>query len=960
VVESAAGQPLADARVIFWSEKEKMIVARVETDASGSYEVEVKGDGTYWVYASCDYPSTPGFDYVPASRKVSVGGGPLNVSFTLLPGASIVAVGEVRLAGISPMRKVSFSVDTYGPPSTTDFVTWYGDYSTDSLRLNLSSRVVVVPSGMPVKVSVYAYFWSKEYKSGWYEDYFSFSFTIDDNGDWMNLAQGDLLSIDLPYSILQSYANTLYTILFLPTQVKIDKAEEAGFYVYYERARLSRAENLLNFARSALKEGDYDGASASLYEALFIFSDVMGALMSMCVNAPQSIFFITPFLGFTAVAVASILFEGRRRRLFASLALYGVLFGLLFVLYPGYSLLRREAYNLWVVTAPGDSIVLLSAVVSFFVPLLLILELPRVYRERTSMEGLRSMSAVVAAFSVAARNLKRRRLRTLLTATFMLISVFAFTTLTSLSFEEGFTIQPKSGQAPSEGFLIQKPLVGQSTPFEPIEPEILEWLEERSEVVLVTPKLENTPLVVSEPSPPPLGVLYAPESNMSFSFSGVLGVYPSLEAQVTKMGSIIVRGRFLSDEDLSGILISEEVAGKLQAEPNSTLELYGQKFNLTGIFDGERLGGLKDLDGMPLIPQYVFMWVLEGVPSPPIYTPYYVPSEGVIIVHGEKAKSLPKMVISRVDVQTQDPNDIMALARLAVLIWPDVEAFASVAGKIQHLFVGTYGVAKGFIEATVPLALVVLNVGVMMMSAVYERKREVATMSCVGLNPSHITAVFVAEALVIGVVAGSLGYFLGLTSYRLMALFFPLGVKQKVEAIWGILALCFSIGAAVLGTAIPALKASITATPSLIRRWKIRLEEKPKTAGEPWVLGLPIQIPGEELERFFGFVERRLREYAAYPYSWIDNLKVSGRGAATRLTFTYTYTMERGIVTENELFPVESPPDRYAVKLASRTRRGSTASIDEADIRQTANFIRQLILQYSHVKDSASKPPSAR
>jgi len=938
VIDGAAGQPLVNATIIIWNIERGALY--VKTNPLGDYEVEVGGWSSYRVYAYCNRPSTPGFDYIPAYRYVSIEGGSLNVSFTLLPSASLFVTGSINLPYYPSMRRVVFTVtDRYGLLNGTDAVTKYGEPFLLNSLLNLSKEGIVVPSGMPVKVRADIQL----------ADGSELSLTIDDRGDYLNLTQGALLTLPLQNFTLRSFADTLQTRLQI-VQAYLGDTEKMGAYVSYERIRLFRAENLLESAYSALAQGDYDSAYADLHEAQLILMDTMGTLSSLLVNASYSVFFITPFLGFTAVAVASVLFEGRRKRLVLSLALYGAVFGLLYLLYPGYSALRMPAYNPWAATALGAFTMPLLVVVSFLVPLFLIQGLPRVYGERTSMERLRLMSAVAAVFSLAARNMKRRRLRTILTVTFMTTSVFAFIVLTSLSFEYGFSVESLSGQAPSEGFLVRKPLVGESAPFNPIEPSILQWLQQRPDAVLVAPKLENTPLVVSEPSPPPLGVLYAPESNMNFSFSGVLGVYPSLEAQVTKMDTIITQGRFLNDKDLNGILISQEAAEKLQVGVNDTVKLFDQAFNVTGIFGSKGLGGLRDLDGMPLIPQYVFMEVLEGVPGPPIYVPYYVPSEWVVIIHGEKAKSLPNMVISRVDVQTQDPNDIMALARQAVLIWPDFEAFASVAGGINRLFIGSYSVAKGFVEGTVPLALVVMNVGLMMLSAVYERRREAVVMSTVGLNPSHISAVFVAEALTLGFVAGSLGYLLGLISYRPMAaLAVPFGLKQKVEAIWGILALSFSIAAAVLGSALPAAKASLIATPSLIRRWKIRIEEKPKRPGEPWLIAMPIQIQKGEVEKFFSFMKRRLREYAAYPYSWIDNLKALGEGAATRLTFTYTYTMERSIVTENELFPVESLPDRYTVKLASRTRRGSTASVDEADVRQTANFIRQLLLQYSAV-----------
>ncbi len=949
VVEGATGRPIPNATVIFLARFRPSGVQRYEyrglTNASGDYEIEILAEHRiispdYWAFAFLDNSSTPGFDYVPDLQWISVAEDPLNVSFILLPGASIYMAGDFGPPPpTSSSSWISFTViDQYGFLDETNAMKKYG-YVSGTIYpqgyMSLDYRTVVVPSDTPVKIEAEAYRNELE------------RFTIPGGGRYLNLTQGSLITINL--NVIWMVENPDYVPGRLEqVQAMVEEAEGAGFYVSYEKNRLFRTQNLVEAAYQALSQGDYESAYTYSHEAHLIIADVEGALQSMYLNASQSVFFITPFLAFTAVALASLIFENWRRKLTASLILYVTLFGLLYLLYPGYTILQK-AYNPWSGTPFEGLFLALLVVPSFLVAHFVILALPVKFKEKTFMERLRLMSAVVSAFSMAARNLKRRRLRTLLTTTFMLISVFAFITLTSLSFEEGFAIKSKSGQVPSEGFLLRNRPLDADYPWYSIEPEVLQWLKMRPEIVLSVPKVENWPSTAVGKAPP-IAAIQVPKSGLTFDLYGVLGVYPSLEVNLTKMDTIVAEGQFLKDEDLGGILISQEAAEKLQVGLNDAVVLYNQTFNVTGIFDGGKLDGLRDLDGEPLVPWSVEIIPPAGPGAEPYYISAYVSGGEVVIIHAETAQGLPGMMISRIDVQTRNPEEIMDLARLAVLFWSGFEAFTSVAGKINHLFIGSYQVATGFVEAIVPLALVVLNVGAMMLSAVYERRREIFTMSSVGLNPSHITAVFVAEALVIGIVAGSLGYVLGLASYRLMVVFpATVGVKQKVEATWGILTLCFSIGAAVLGTAIPSLKASIIATPSLLRKWRIKVEEKPRGKGEPWVLSTPIQLREEETEGFFGFMRRSLREYAAYPYSWIENLKVSGRGAATRLSFTYTYKVERSIVTENELFPVKSPPDRYAVKLTSRTRRGTIEAIDEADVWQTADFIRQLILQYSAI-----------
>jgi len=208
---------------------------------------------------------------------------------------------------------------------------------------------------------------------------------------------------------------------------------------------------------------------------------------------------------------------------------------------------------------------------------------------------------------------------------------------------------------------------------------------------------------------------------------------------------------------------------------------------------------------------------------------------------------------------------------------------------------------------------------------------------------------FVAEALTIGVVAGSLGYFLGIINYRFMALLpFPPAVKQKVDAIWGILALCLSIIAAALGSALPARRASTIVTPSLLRKWKI--EEKSRGLGEPWVLRMPIRVRRENLEEFFLFMGTRLQTYAKGLSGGVESLRIFREGefkpVAKSLSFTYV-NYDYGVNTENELTSIKSLlPHWYNIKLTSIARRGSPGE-RELYVWLTANFVRRLILQYS-------------
>lgn len=224
-------------------------------------------------------------------------------------------------------------------------------------------------------------------------------------------------------------------------------------------------------------------------------------------------------------------------------------------------------------------------------------------------------------------------------------------------------------------------------------------------------------------------------------------------------------------------------------------------------------------------------------------------------------------------------------------------------------------------------------------------------MSTVGLNPSQVTAIFACEALIMAFVAGSLGYVLGMTSCVFIYLLpSPPILRYKVEAFWSILALCFSISASVLGSIIPASKASIMATPSLLRRFIVTSREKAREGA--WTLDIPVKIKERDIREFFDFVEERLKVYND-PIRYeerVDNIirqKEIYGPAQERVHFIYKYSGNK-IITENELYSIrDATSDEYSIKLASKSLLPWTIIGKEASARQTASFVRRITLEYT-------------
>lgn len=924
--------------------EQQIIVA--ETDPYGFFEIYLDGPQDYTLFAYYNDDSTPGIDYLPAYRIVSLREEPQYVNFSLLPGASVNLVGdpffspdenafllEVKDEG-GLLETVSSTIEGRLLESLGSSIRVFETRFT--LR---DSRVVFAPSGVKVKIEVNVF---RRVGMGIIR---TANFTVPFDG-YLNLSRGSQTTIDLKSQRLNIEA--YISIPALIDEVRL-LTEKIGVLSTYERSKLSDAERLLAEARAFIEQKNYVDAQANLYESYLLLTDARAALIDIFQNSASSTVFVTLLIGISSSAIGAIMFKDRFKRVLASSAAYILLASVLYYMYPGYVFIQDPAYS-FLAKSIGSPITVLVILFSSFAVGFILVNAPYNYGERSDRRTLSIRSAIIAVFSIAAENLKRRRFRTLLVMTIVLVSVTAFISLTSISYESGFITDRIRKKAPSQGILLfQRSNNSETYPFGPIEPYILEWLGKSDKVRLMSVLLKNFPQVSPRAyvSPPPLGEIINPKLKLNYSVTGVIGLKPSLESELIGINRIVGEGdgRFLEDDDLDGVLISREASEHLNVKAGDRIVFCGINFTVIGIFDSAKLRDIIDLDGDPVLPKEVFAISLDGGLA---YIPRYVASESTVIMVSEAASKLPlKIVAARVIVRTQRVEDMVPLARALALTFQRVETFVSLGDEIIHFYIGNRLVSYGFTESLMLLILASLNIGVTLLNSVYERRREIMTLSTIGLNPTQISAVFMAEALIIAFIAGSLGYLLGLVGYYI---FFSLSlsslvVKYKVEAIWGAFALLFSASSSMIGALLPSLKASIMATPSLLRKFVVPGESEKK---DKWCLEIPIKIVNnEELLKFTDFMEARLREYGepVYLEERVDGVVLEGERSVPEslsIKFHYKYGSD-DVNTRNKLFAVKNEDGTYTINLSVE----SLLPHKRRNVWQTAAFIRRLALEYT-------------
>jgi hypothetical protein len=876
VFDAATGLPVAGATVKLCSTA-MICVTTTQTDATGRFAVSLSDGFHGRVYVYHNDTATPGFDYVPAFRDVS---GAANLTFNLTPAGTLLVEGDIHFVDIKEPSKLFFITvldpDTGRPPHP-DTVTTFGVVPAHPLDLN--PRHVIVPAETPVVLLV--------------------------NASVLGAQRQDMRSFvagsEAPFLVDRSQVATITVLphlfqfnrdwtmdLYLYATSYLAEFEAHGFYVNLERRDLTHIMTLVARAEGETAEGEYGASNADIREAYLATNEVIQRLQDIDLNAASSSLLLTVFLAFMSLGVVFLLVNPWVLKAALGAVLYAALLGVLFAIYPGVKLV-------------ASTLLLQYAGLAFILSLVLSYLTSRFLQDH-----------VVHVFTMAKQNVKRRRLRFFLTLIPVTILAMSFVALTSFATGYGLTVVPQLGQtAPANRLVVRQPLPSpkpETVTFYALDASTVPWLRSQRDVATVAPKAENFPIAALNG----LGTLSTSTDPAT----------PSVENELTRIDDslTLVEGRHLQDGDV-GVLLSATMVDRVGVQVGDVLRLQQGRTELDapliGIFMDASLRDYTDVDGRPMIPKKVEMYVQEeGVLT--TIAPCD-PSE-VLLMDWETAIQLSSVALSRVAVAPDGSATTLPLARRIALersLW----VWSAVDGRVFITSLGEYVEAKGLTIA-IPWFIVIMAVVVTMLNAIYERRREVAILSSVGLNPSHIRGLFIAESAIIGVLGGGAGYLLGLGSYRAMTLLdLAVEVRQKVSAIWSFGTLGVSIIAVVVGALI-AIRYSVVITPSFLRKWTEG--ERSTNHRAPMDLIIPISPLENELDSLLLHLRKRIMEHFRSKFSGstvgIDDLndvdefvEDDATSRARRLRFNYLFG--QGSTPFELLATKRRGDDAYTVRL---------------------------------------------
>lgn len=918
IMDESTGEPIVNATVQLWDTTYATLLKwrltdEVKTDQEGEYSISITNPFQCRVYSFYDDPNSPGFDYVPAYKEF-YNAENRNVTLYLKPGGSINVEGDVRFVeSYKPVTEFTFLVinPETGKESDEGRVSQYGHESLTHNFLELDSRHVIIPAETPVELRINA--------SVKTENHLEFrSFNLN-NGEPVSIVKGQKTSFSLEGSLLQ-YNHDFVENLFEPIETSIEEMEGKGFYATVERQEFAKFKNLVYEAGREPNIYSYDERYADLVEANIGISQIRLKLNDIRVNASSSTFIITLFLTLTAVALSSFLVQNTYLKIVATGISSSLFFTIVYFTYPGFRLVQSSWFFI---------VIILSILITLLA---------------TSFVSRLSGGKIFSVFSIAKKNLKRRRLRFTLTLITVTVLAISFVTLTSFSTVYGLTTSSSSKKTDSEGLLIKNPLAS-DTPttvtFISMDNSTIAWLINKQQIQEVAPKLENTPLSSS------IGTLNSiSDETKKTSIFGILGIKPTIESEITHLNELILEGEYLDDQKDDEVLISTNLALKLDVEIGDEL-IFNRGINnfemeVVGLLDDYSLNRKKDVDGNLILPQKLFI----TDDDPPTLEVEPCNTDEIIILNYPTAQKLGGVSISRINAQIVDSDQALSLSR-QIALERDLWVWASFNGQINVVGLGEYIEAKG-LPVLIPWIIVAMNVVITMLNSIYERRKEIAIFSSIGLNPTHIVGIFLAESAVIGFIGGGMGYLFGLGGYRAMSILsITVEVRQKISAFWSLASLGVSVAAVLVGT-IVAIQNSVVITPSSSRRWS--MEKREDTSGA-WVFRMPTRVREEEVDSLLNYLKTEIKDHLKKVYT------------------QYSETIERRTIESEEktdethiktiyfkyVFGMDDPVGMFPYSLIAEKKKDETdynlkveiKSAPPETIRRLVTFIRMLIVDWS-------------
>ena len=635
-------------------------------------------------------------------------------------------------------------------------------------------------------------------------------------------------------------------------------------------------------------------------------------------------------------------------------AVFLVVFAVLRAVHPAFELSAQPLIILLAFVIMALALIVIGLVVTRFNR-----QLTQMQQEETGVHeaDVSRWSAATAAFSLGIANMRRRKMRTVLTAVTLILLTFTVLSFTSVRAQIRTNVVARPHRPPYAGLMIRDRAwfsLEEPTAFI-LANELGRFGVTAARTWYSSPELEKQIYI---------DLTRADDPTKTYTATVLLGL-EATEREVSHADGMLVGGRWLQPGESDACLLPTAAAQALGVDARrlgtAVVTIFGNRFRVVGIFDEQRFRAHVDLDGESMAPvDYAVMRpevIAElkrqaqqrsrigtgGLQS--LLQEYKHFSPGSLAILPARRVLELGGTLRSIAVAFHDPQQVggevdRLMKRFALSI------YAGVGDRtLLYSSAGTtaLGGAGGVVVPVLIAALIVLNT---MLGSVYERTREIGIYSSLGLAPIHVAMLFIAEACVFANLGAIVGYLLGQGLAKVaFATGHTGGLVLNYSSLSTVGATVVVVAVVLLSTYFPSRTASRIATPGLERKWRL-----PDPEGDCMRAVLPFTVTGRDALGVTAFLKEFFDEYVGYAGGEFlaDDVRLEGtdtprgRALAVRLRM-WLAPYDLGVCQDFELacVPAEEA-DIYAIRLTLERVAGDVGSWRKTN----ALFVRALRKQF--------------
>ena len=529
-------------------------------------------------------------------------------------------------------------------------------------------------------------------------------------------------------------------------------------------------------------------------------------------------------------------------------------FILLYLSHPAFAIAQTP-----IIIFLGFAVVSLSGLVIFIIMQKFEVELKAIQGMTSTVHAsdISRFNTVMAAMSMGISTMRRRPLRTALTA--ITICLLTFTILCFASFDTQRGII-KFFSSPSPGYtgvLLHGPNWGT------YNPEFIQLLKGRwggeSDMTVrywLCPEFQGDPDFVAAHE----------DGSNPVMIKGMLGI-PARELAYRKdfMALLGIDDPALID---THVFMTEAVAELLKVKPGDRVIVKGQRLIVGPLLNAAAFGAMRDMDASSIIPvDYAQMQgtqaVAEQSPEDLLTdqgTWPNLPTDSVVITSEEntrRAGGKPTVVT----FYTADAEQASLMAEDIARMHDKRPVLATRLDGVYRHIQGTVVAASGVSDLLFPILLGGLVIFGTMLGSVADREKEIYTFSALGLAPPHVASLFFAEAMVYSVIGGMGGYLIAQGTMKVLSVLASYGLLQVPEMNYSstnaIVTILIVMATVLVSAIFPAIKASRSANPGLLRSWR-----PPSPDGDVYDIVFPFTVSEYDLTGVVSFLREHFNNFS--------------------------------------------------------------------------------------------------